>query len=995
MHWSLRFSEPWWLLLLLLLPGVVWIGRKSLAGLGPFRRGTAIGVRALVLALIILALAGLQLVRRSEALCTLFVLDQSQSIPAAATEQALDLVDKALADRPSDRDLVGLVVFGKEAKVELPPAEYPRDRRVRSIGSLLDRRHTDVAGAIRLALGAFPPDAAGRIVLLSDGNQNVGDALEQAVAARQAGVPIDVVPIEYRYDAEVLVDKIVLPAELQPGEAANLRIVLRSARPAEGLLRLTRIADGARQNVLEQRVALREGLNVLTRQIAVDEPNFYTYEAEFEPDPGAGDQVARNNLAQSFTWIRGEGKILLLGPRGRSRADLARVLRADKLLVVERTPDQLRESLAELRQYDGVIVSNVPAEDLGQNVQELLATGTRDLGAGLIMVGGPDSFGAGGYKGSVLEKALPVDMEIKATKVRGKGALVLIMHACEIPEGNFWQKRIAKLAIRGLGSQDECGLVYWSGQTSWLFPLQPVGDGRRMNARIDRMNPGDMPDFDSSMRLAVGALLKSDAVSKHVIVISDGDPQPPSLGVIRSFQNARVTCTAVAVAAHGFTERTVMRAIARDTRGRFYDVTNPSTLPEIYIKETRIVSRPLIFERAEPWQPKIAYPSQPVAGLPRELPGIRGFVMTTPKPTAEVAVVSPLPPDVETNPILAMWQYGLGRAAAFTSDAGEKWTADWVGGEVYSKFWTQLVRWAMRSGESDNLTVSTEERNGVVTVVVNAMDKQNEFLDFLRLRGKVIRPNLEGEELAFRQTEPGKYEATFTAEVAGSYLLRIGGRAPDGSEGFVSTGLSISYPPEYRDVESRRDLLESIASITGGRVLDMRSAAEADFFPRDLAPVRMLADGWPIVLLVALVGFLLDVAVRRIAVEPAEVRHWLARGWAVLRRRPPAAASEVIDRLRSVKASVDQELDDRRRAPPRPSRSIDVQAGPKAKAAPAPPAVEPAEQTRTPEPPPREEAEDYARRLLRAKRKTWADRPASGPPEPPPPGEGKTIPPPS
>ena len=167
-------------------------------------------------------------------------------------------------------------------------------------------------------------------------------------------------------------------------------------------------------------------------------------------------------------------------------------LRQDKIAVTSRTPDLIRQNLADLRQYDAVVVCNVPAEELSEAVQEALAANTRELGAGLVMIGGEESFSAGGYTGSPLEKALPVDMQIKSNKMRGKGALVLIMHACEIPEGNFWQKRIAKLAIQTLGGQDECGLLYWSMKSSWLFPLQPVGDRARMYARIDQMTPGDM-----------------------------------------------------------------------------------------------------------------------------------------------------------------------------------------------------------------------------------------------------------------------------------------------------------------------------------------------------------------------------------------------------------------------------------------------------------------------------------------------------------------------
>ena len=648
MDWSITFLSPWWLVLLAVIPLAVWLSLGSLSGLGRFRRTIAIALRVSGLLLLIFALADLQLARTSDRLCTLFVLDESQSIPPELGAKCLEWISAAVGRRARDTDQAGLIVFGKNARIELPPAQYERQRQVRSIGSAIDRQYSDLAAGIQLALGAFPPDCAKRIVLISDGNQNRGNGIAQAVAAQQSGVPIDVVPIEYRYDSEVLVDKIVLPPDLKQGDTAALKIVIRSARPVTGVVRLNRIAQGESQTVLRQPVALQgrspenpSGLTVLFLKQTIDEPDFYTYEAQFEPAPDTGDRLARNNEASAFTWIRGEGHVLLIeNAQGASHRLLAEKLRQDNMSVTVRQVDQLRSDLAELRRYDTVLLANVPAEQLGIAMQETLAANTRELGAGLVMIGGPDSFGAGGYIGSPLEKALPVDMEVKATKLRGKGALVLIMHACEIPEGNYWQKQIAKLAINMLGARDECGLIYWGNRTSWLFALTAVGTRTRMHRRIDRMTPGDMPDFDPGLRMALAALKKSQAMTKHVIIISDGDPQPPSDALLKGYRAERITCTAVAVASHGPFEQRTMRRIQRLTGGRYYEVKNPKNLPQIYIKETRVVSRPLIFEREPAWSPLINYPTEPVAGLPRELPGIRGYVLTTAKPTADVAVIS-------------------------------------------------------------------------------------------------------------------------------------------------------------------------------------------------------------------------------------------------------------------------------------------------------------------------------------------------------------------
>ncbi|MGL4462613.1 MAG: hypothetical protein ACRC1K_10680, partial [Planctomycetia bacterium] len=293
------------------------------------------------------------------------------------------------------------------------------------------------------------------------------------------------------------------------------------------------------------------------------------------------------------------------------------------------------------------------------------------------------------------------------------------------------------------------------------------------------------------------------------------------------------------------------------------------------------------------------------------------------------------------------------------------------------KFWSQLVRWSMRGGESENLSVSTLEKDGVVTVVVNAIDKTQEFLNFLRLNGKLVQPDRTTVDLSFRQTEPGKYVAQFPAEQAGSYLMRLGYRQSGGGEGFVSTGLNISYPPEYRDLESRRDLLENLAGVTGGRMVEAKDVASTDFFLHEKTAVASMQDLWPELLLAALAFFALDVAVRRIAFDASDIRWAAAIVWSMLRRKPaPAATSPTMERLRARKAEVGQTL----------TRDRKFEAGDAPTVLPSPlaeTAVEPPKPALAPPKKPaagslggkvEAEPETYASRLLQAKKKAMEER---------------------
>ena len=151
------------------------------------------------------------------------------------------------------------------------------------------------------------------------------------------------------------------------------------------------------------------------------------------------------------------------------------------------------DSLADLQPFDAVVLANVP-RSTNENVHftddqiDMLVRNTQQMGAGLVMLGGPNSFGAGGWTGTELEKAMPVDFQIKNAKVVPRGALVMLMHASEIAEGNHWQKVIAKEAIKTLGTQDYCGILHWSGNEQWLWGrgLAVVGENRDRMLAHDR-----------------------------------------------------------------------------------------------------------------------------------------------------------------------------------------------------------------------------------------------------------------------------------------------------------------------------------------------------------------------------------------------------------------------------------------------------------------------------------------------------------------------------
>src|SRR5437762_5812876 len=188
---NFQFTNPGWLLLLLAAaPWMVWLTLKSDVQISAWRRWTAFGLRMVIVLALILAIAGLQWKRPQEGMNVFFLLDRSDSIPPEQQEAARLLVSKASElKKPLDR--AGALVFGTEAAIDTSPNEKVGDQKIQAV---VGSGRTDIASAIRLGTAAFPETGQKRLVLLSDGNENVGDAFAAVVAARPLGVTVDVVP---------------------------------------------------------------------------------------------------------------------------------------------------------------------------------------------------------------------------------------------------------------------------------------------------------------------------------------------------------------------------------------------------------------------------------------------------------------------------------------------------------------------------------------------------------------------------------------------------------------------------------------------------------------------------------------------------------------------------------------------------------------------------------------------------------------------------------
>ncbi len=329
MHYHVNFESAWWLLLMGLAPLFWWFGYRRLAILGGARRTMALLLRSAIWILAVLALAEANMVRMSDRLTVLYLLDQSQSIPPQSRRAMIEYVNEAVRRHRADKDCVGVIVFGREAIIEVPAFDYNLELPS-PLESLIDPDYTNLAAAMRLALASFPEDAARRMVVVSDGNENLGNALDEARQLAAAGVGIDVVPIRYAKRGEVIVERVILPNDVRHGQPFDLKVVISNSRQAAspsgeipGRLVLKRKIGGREEVVSDQPVSLAADQKkvFLVRQ-QLDSAGFVTYEAEFQPDRPGDDALRQNNRASTFTHVLGKGRVLVIeNPRARNAAN--------------------------------------------------------------------------------------------------------------------------------------------------------------------------------------------------------------------------------------------------------------------------------------------------------------------------------------------------------------------------------------------------------------------------------------------------------------------------------------------------------------------------------------------------------------------------------------------------------------------------------------------------------------------------------------------------
>ncbi|HXG26886.1 MAG TPA: VWA domain-containing protein, partial [Candidatus Binatia bacterium] len=897
---GIRFEAPVWLLLLipaLLVTFVPYLAARRRMGAG--RRRAAVALRTILVTALVLALAGFQLVLPVDRLATVFVVDLSDSVGEDGRQDALAFLRESLEVMP-EGDQAGIVAFGKQALVERLPEELREIDRLRSTPV---KEATDVGAALRLAAALFPDAVQKRIVLLSDGNDTTGRGQREAALAAARGIQVETRVIGLVDSDEVLVERLHTPTTARLGEQIPVDAVITSSIAQPATVRL--FINGQLASTL--RTDLAVGSNTVSFAcpptgdcpLKPAEAGFYRFRVVVE---AARNTFSQNDRADSNTIVKGEPRTLVLQGNETVAEELVAALRAEGQTVDTIIPEALPTDLASLLGYDSIVIVDVPRMRLTDAQLEALQIFVRDIGRGVVMVGGPNAYGAGGYTKTKLEETLPVDMGVRNRQREPDIALVVVidksgsMDACHcntfgggmgggggqlqgVKKTDIGKEAILRAAA-ALSARDEFGVVAFDEQAHWVIQTRPLGQVGNVEDQLGAITPNGQTNIFTGLEQAVGSLEKATATRRHIILLTDGWSTSGQYDeIIERMKAAGITLSTVGA---GGGSNPFLEQLAKSGGGRFYNAANIASIPDIFLKETQQVAGQQIIE--ETFFPIVTSSSPITRGLDDGFPQLLGYNGTTVKSAAQLVLVSP-----RDDPLLAQWQYGLGRSVAWTSDSTGRWAKHWLAWPGFGRFFTQMVAWTFPGDETDGIEASFESVNGQTRLHVESVEADGSPRDFYTTVAAITGPDFTTAQVQLDQVAPGVYEANLGEILSGAYAVRITQMRPGAPALGRTVGLVEPVAAEYRLLGVNRPLLAAIRSATGGREVELPT----DPWRHDLQTTSSYTELWPWLLVLALLLWPLDVALRRVSLgrrELADARGWLARRLRARRSAAPRTA---------------------------------------------------------------------------------------------------------
>ena len=851
----------WWFLgaALIILLAEAWIAgrgpeqflkRTALAADNPLalRRRLQVGVRAAACAFLLAAILGLPIPNRQtvEQVVVVVGADLGPDSQNPGRDRVLREVETNRASAVGGEP-AGIVATGAANRVAADLGDAPGDLPADAFRS--PGPGANLEQALQLAAAMVPADRAGRVVLAADGNETVGELAKSLTALRKRGLTVDIQPLTELPLGEVLVESVSVPARVYAGDLFALDAIVYSQGSARATVTVKRAGD----TVQEQEVDLLAGRNRVETVIPAGDSGSLLLEVSVAM---AGDTFAQNNIQGVFVEVAPSPAIAIIAPEPEAGEFLAQALQVQGLTAAIMSPSEAPDTMDGWLEYDSVVLMNVPAISLDTDQQEMVEKLVQVNGRGLLILGGENSFGPGGYYETPFERASPLSSRVPHDAPQVALVYVLDRSGSMVgavdEAGLVTRLNIAKqatiTAVSLLNAVSRVGIVVFDTKAHIILPMQEHRNEEGVALALQSLVPGGGTSILPGLKLAIDMLVTVDAAARHIVVMTDGLSQDADFSsLIAKANRAEITISAIAIG--GAADIRQPQDIAQRGGGAFYATEDFKALPSILAQETLILLSSPVQQRTAPvsWADRSA---NFLAGLPAELPPVRSYVRTTVQPEAELHLTV-TEEDGEVTPLLASWRYGNGRVLAFATHGAGAGTEEWIKLPEYPLMWAQAIRHFLPDAPGPGLHIGLHRSGDSVRIIADALDEDGEPMREREVSATIAAAT--GAAASLDEVRPGRYEGSFVATAPGVYRVTV-----EADELTREAMMYVGYPARFNFVRSDFDKLQALAAATGGKML----LGDTSMFGDKLEWVAR--SKWRPWALVALALFMLDLAIRHV-----------------------------------------------------------------------------------------------------------------------------------